>query len=394
MSQPKSSLAEKFDIFGFTPVPTGQRISTRKSRWGTYIFITVYLLYMAKMFYGFVYANHPRVNQFTNALDDNHVYKAPRMAFAFLTGDNLNISFYDPKYFTFHFSQVTSYLDPNIPDEDIPIELEPCRPDWLKPVFDAYCPKKDTYLQGMKYGSPINKHPSLEVVLCNNKTSSCQDYDFINWQIMTGRFFVFLEQYTSYDYVSGKPIVDDTPYVSYYYFLITEQFNRAEVKITPEKVTMKPDMFTSFFDKKLDHMAYTDQYIYVSKVPTDKKQSIFLWFCNMSDTVKVTTVVFDTLLDILSKIGAMWTLLFTGFAFYFLRFNKDKYYARKPHMMNFDDRITPLVTATQNLRKTTIETSTEKESPTKSNQIFSTWIEKIVTDSQLEVKLNDEKKPE
>jgi len=395
MSQPKASFAEKLDIFGFTPVPTGQRISTRKSRYGTYIFIGVYLLYITKIFYSFLTANTPRVNQFSNRLDDNIQYKAPRMAFAFLTGDNLNISFYNPKYFTFEFSQVVTYADPNIPDEVTPIALEPCRPKWLKPVFDVYCPTKDTYLQGMLYGSPINKHPALEVILCNKEKEECEDIEFIDWTIKLGRLFVFLEQYSSYDFVSGQEIKDDTPYVSYYYFLILDQFNRAELKIEAENVTMKPDMLTSFTDKKMDNlMAYAEQYLYVSKVPVTTKQSLFLWWCNMDDTTKVTTVVFDTLLDILSKIGAMWTLLFTAFAFYFLRFNQSKYYSRKPHMMNFDDRITPLVSATESLRKTTMDTSVETESPDKTNQIFSNWIEKIVTDSQIDVKPEEEKKDE
>jgi len=63
----------------------------------------------------------------------------------------------------------------------------------------------------------------------------------------------------------------------------------------------------------------------------------------MDDESVSTTVVFTTTLDMLSKWGAMWSLLFSMFALYFLRYNRNQYYQDKPHMANFDDKITPLV---------------------------------------------------
>ena len=101
------------DLFAFIPVPRGQRVSTSKSRLGTIVFITVFFSYMFYTLTQFLTSNTPRINQYFVPLDDYAIYEAPEMAFAFVTGDNLNQSFYNESYFYYSFEQVSIDEDPD-----------------------------------------------------------------------------------------------------------------------------------------------------------------------------------------------------------------------------------------------------------------------------------------
>lgn len=349
MSEPKESWAKKLDLFAFTPVPTGEDYSSKRSQYATLAFLLIYLAYIGYTLYAFFAQNLPRINQFSNRLDDSVQYPAPSMAFAFLTGDNLNQSFYDPTYFTFNFQQVTVNSNPNIPRNYTTIPMAVCNPDWLNPAFPVYCPIQSSYVQGLLYGSPVNMYPRMKVTLCNNATTnnSCANNETINWTLMTGRLFVFLRQYDTYDYVTGENVTDDTPFTSYYYFILMDQYNRAEVKIQAEDVTINPDLLITWTNTQMQRLAIAKQNFYVSQVPVVNSHDLFVWWCSMQDTSLVTTVGYQTSLDYLSDAAAMWALLFAGFALYFLRFNQSRYYDEKPHMANFDDKITPLVVSTE-----------------------------------------------
>lgn len=361
MSDSKTSWSKKLDIFAFTPIPTGSDYSSKRSRYATIAFILLYLGYFGYTLYGFFAQNVPRINQFSNQLDDSLQYPAPSMAFAFLTGDNLNVSFYDPTYFTFNFQQVTVNSNPNVPRNYTTISMSACRPDWLNPSFDVYCPSQNTQMQGLLYGSLVNMYPRMKVTLCNNSTmnGTCAPKDTINWKLMTGRLFVFIKQYDTYDYVTGSNATDAPLFTSYYYFILMDQYNRAEVKIQAEDITINPNLLTSFTNQQMERLSLVQQNFYVSEVPSTTSHDLFVWWCDMQDTSLVTTVAYTTILDFLSDVAAMWGLIFAIFAFYFLRYNQKGYYSEKPHMSNFDDKITPLVVnaeATQPLDRSARQT--------------------------------------
>lgn len=44
----------------------------------------------------------------------------------------------------------------------------------------------------------------------------------------------------------------------------------------------------------------------------------------------VVDIVYVTIIDMVSKWGAFWGVLFAAFAFYFLRFNAKRFYKRNP----------------------------------------------------------------
>jgi hypothetical protein len=41
-------------------------------------------------------------------------------------------------------------------------------------------------------------------------------------------------------------------------------------------------------------------------------------------------IVYQTIIDMVSKWGAFWGVLFAGFAFVFLRFNMNRFYDKNP----------------------------------------------------------------
>lgn len=46
-------------------------------------------------------------------------------------------------------------------------------------------------------------------------------------------------------------------------------------------------------------------------------------------------IVYVTIVDMISKWGAFWGVLFAGFAFYFLRFNAKRFYKKNPDWYNY-----------------------------------------------------------
>ena len=50
----------------------------------------------------FLVANYPKMNEYSVPLGDELV-KAPKMAFGFVTGENLDHTLYDPRLFWFSF---------------------------------------------------------------------------------------------------------------------------------------------------------------------------------------------------------------------------------------------------------------------------------------------------
>lgn len=50
-------------------------------------------------------------------------------------------------------------------------------------------------------------------------------------------------------------------------------------------------------------------------------------------------VVYDTITTKVSEWGAFWGVLFAAFAFYFLKYNTNKFYAKNKDWANFDKEL-------------------------------------------------------
>jgi hypothetical protein len=261
--QPKPSLLERLDFFAFESFPVGKDYSTKRSRYGTLIFFSVYFAYMIYIFISFFLSNAPTINQYTSQLDNTLTYTAPDLAFAFVTGDNLNMSIYDPKQFTFAFEQVTVYQNSNIPRNYTSIPMSKCSPDWLDLPFDVLCPSQSGIAQGLLYGSPVNMYPRMKISMCNNATmnNSCANQTDIKNTLMTGRLFVFIKQSNSYDYTKREYVTGSAQFASFYYFIVFDQYNRAEMKLQAENVTVMPDLLTSFQDQEMQNYTNDSKFL-------------------------------------------------------------------------------------------------------------------------------------
>ena len=341
MSQ--KSFFAKFDIFAFKPTPRGTRVSSAKSRLGTRIFLLVFISYIALTALQFLENNVPSINQYFVPLDERIEHPSPEMSFAFQLGDDLNETYYDETYFKFVFYQVTSYGDTDRPDEYEEIPLVKCRPEWMDMDFDSFCPSKPTVMRGFS-GSEIFKYPALRVYACVNTTNTtCFDEEHVRWKLMTGRLFVYVQNYPQIDYRTGALTPPTAPFVATYYFMVWDLFDMADQKVNFKKVVVKPDLFNSFTTKTIQKLSLVDQTNYVSQVNTKDNHPLFQYTIKMDDDSINVTVVFHTTLDILSKWGAMWSLLFSVFALYFLRFNRENYYKEKPEMAKFESLLDPIV---------------------------------------------------
>lgn len=171
-------LFKHIDVFKFLPVPKGDEVSTRRSLLGTVTVIIIMAAYVGYSLYGFITNNTPTVNSVKNPLPDDLVVEVPKFAITFATGDDLNISFYDARYFTFQLQQVTIFKDVNRFRIYTDMNLVFCDPSyyesWLGKVnyTQILCPSKGMYMQGQIYSSEIHQYPRVQVRTCQNNSVS------------------------------------------------------------------------------------------------------------------------------------------------------------------------------------------------------------------------------
>ena len=66
-----------------------------------------------------------------------------------------------------------------------------------------------------------------------------------------------------------------------------------------------------------------------------------VWF-RMNEEVLKYDVVYDTILDNMSKWGAMVSIIFTCFALFFIKHNSDRFYKDNQNWENFDQELVKL----------------------------------------------------
>lgn len=347
----KTSSCSKFmdffstvDIFSFLPVPTARQISTKASIIGSLALILIFLSYVLTTFILFLTNNTPRTNQYFVPLQDSEIAKSPKFAIAFVTGQNLNESFYDEKYFNFTLEQVSIYKDVNSKREYLPIPMINCdknNSEWMgSPNFtNLFCPndKASLEMQGLIYSSEVHRYPRIVISICDNKTknNNCENIDKIEYLLQTGRIFLFFEKPISENFANGH--ISEGGFNIFFYFLIPGFYNRAEISVRKNNFAIKPDYLTSFSEEKYTTYENTEEKYYNSKTPNSSM--IFLIWFRLDQNVQYTEVVYLTIVDQISLWGALWGVLFAVFALYFLKRNKKEFYKKKPEWNDFDQEI-------------------------------------------------------
>lgn len=210
----------RFDIFSFLPVPIGREVSSKRSILASMILLIFFICYVTYCIYAFVTNNPPRTNQFYMPIPESLEIESPQFAVVFMTGENLNISFYDESYFNFKLQQAIIYKDINKKREYIDIPLTKCthsQTKWLgKHNFqDLWCPetKKHPKMQGLIYSSEIHKFPRIVVSACVNQTNTtnstiksptCASESQINELFSKGRLFFFVSKPGGINFATEK----------------------------------------------------------------------------------------------------------------------------------------------------------------------------------------------
>lgn len=120
-----------------------------------------------------------------------------------------------------------------------------------------------------------------------------------------------------------------------YYFLVPGYYNRAELSIRKNNYLVSPDYVGSFRQRAFSTYTQVAEKIYMSKTPDPTR--IFLIWLRLDQDEEFNDVVFITSVDTVSMWGALWGVLFALLAFYFLRYNRRRFYEEKPDWGQFDE---------------------------------------------------------
>jgi hypothetical protein len=286
--------------------------------------------------------NPPKTNQFYMPIPEAMEVETPQFAIVYMTGENLNISFYNESFFTFKLQQVTIYKDIDKPRIYDDLELVPCsakKIKWMKKnnFRGLLCPsnQSQTIMRGLIYSSDIHKFPRIQIGLCKNQTENvtCATEDEIHDILSKGRIFLFIARPGGVNFATETQSPED--FKMLYYFLVPGFYNRAEISIRKNNYIVRPDYLTSFTTKEFSTYAQVAEKIYMSKPPNPSL--IFLIWMRLDQEEEYNEVVFVSSIDTISMWGALWGVLFALFAFYFLKFNRRRFYERKPSWSEFDE---------------------------------------------------------
>lgn len=115
------------------------------------------------------------------------------------------------------------------------------------------------------------------------------------------------------------------------------------------EITVKPDYLKRYFDQTSEALANIGEKFYSSKTP-NPTLLLLIWLRLDQNLVK-TDIVFTTIIENISSWGALWGIMFTVFAFYFLKYNQKNFYKTNPEWKNFNKEIVGKKKELENERK-------------------------------------------
>ena len=353
------------DIFAFLPVPISREVSTKRSIVASVLLIVLFLAYVIYGTYKLLTNNPPKTNQYYKPIPETMEVETPQFAIVFMTGENLNISFYDESYFTFKLQQVTIYKDINKPRVYDDLPLVPCKArklPWMKKnnFKDLLCPSNtsQTIMRGLIYSSEVHKFPRIQIALCKNETENstvqCATENEISDKFSKGRIFLFVARPGGVNFATETHSPED--FTMLYYFLVPGFYNRAELSIRKNTYIVRPDYLSSFTTKEFSTFTQVGEKIYMSKTPNPSL--LFLIWMRLDQEEEYNEMVFMSSIDTISMWGALWGVLFSLCAFYFLKYNRRRFYQKKPSWSEFDEEFERLK---RKKLKRDDESATEKE---------------------------------
>ncbi|CAD8074921.1 unnamed protein product [Paramecium sonneborni] len=346
-------ILHKIDLFSMIPTPKTYPVSTKRSLIGTFIFIFLFASYIISSFVLFIIDNVPRLNEYTQLDDSTSITEGPEIAIQFLYGSPFYDSITNNSLFNISMQQVVKYLDPTKEDnssQQIPLKI--CYSkflDWMPKNASNLaflCPMVPLNLSGQLYQSQEFIYPRIQIDYCPYKDpkKNCSTEEDIKKVTAGGRLFLYIKsQAPDVNFVTGKE-TNALTYQVFQYFLTPGLYNRAEIVLQKQSVSMTGDYLTQFKTKHEQFLIVNRQYLYVTNVTyndmiTQRDSAIYKGFqiyLRLDQEVKIVQVVKDTIINVVAQWGAFYGVLVGAFALYFLKYNQQQFYKKNKQWANFD----------------------------------------------------------
>ncbi|KAM3142615.1 hypothetical protein pb186bvf_005274 [Paramecium bursaria] len=335
------------DLFAFLPTPRTYPVSTKRSLYGSLILFFLFLGYIIYSFIDFYFYNIPKITQFSQQDKTTQNTTVPEIAFQFLWGSPFySEAINDPKIFRIYMEETTKSKDPGIADSQRPIPLKKCNPTWIPAdasKFDFQCPEVQLNMSGVLYSTDKFVYPRIQIKFCNitvGNINNCETEEVLRNKSAGGRFFLYMKnEALDKNFITGKQ-TEGVTYLAYQYFLVYGLYNRVEIVMQKENVTTTGNFLTEFKTKQEQFIQPVVQTLYVSNVTfidNGYVVSAFQIWIRLDSEIKIVQVTKVTTVDVISKWGAFWGVLFGVFALYFLRFNSKQFYDKNPNWATFDE---------------------------------------------------------
>jgi hypothetical protein len=344
------------DVFSFLPVPQDAPVSTRQSIAGSMIFLAIMLGYVGYDLAQFLRFNKPINQAYISPLDDQ-AYRLPDFALAYMTaplGSSVNnvTEVYDDM-FVYNWTIRTKSSGAEVADP-LPFELVTYlnnqssnfdKIDWLSDHNKQFYyvlrtpSRKDLTSYGLLYSTPETRYIQAKASFCLNGTGRvCKPYENMTQLANYGRFFLFIENEVDDSSVSlEKDFNKDNNFQLYNFFVVPGFYKRVTIYFEVVKTEILPDYFFRFkteYAERLQVGSVFESTSVVNSLNASNTDAI-AFNLQLAPNILHNRVSYSTIIDHVSMWGAFAGVLFSAFAFYFLAFNRRKFYNKNPNWNNF-----------------------------------------------------------
>ena len=327
------------DVFGFIPVPVfnpGKRAS-RRSFCASILLFLIMVIYVITTLKSFFTNNVPRTSLQQESIDDV-VFTMPNVALALIPNISIGISVVDPTIYGVTISQGTLYKGLKEPKVESGLGTYNCTPDWLPGMnFTSFlCPQKLGLLKGNLFTSEQFQYIKMDFYMCKNGTDPgivCKDNDTIYNILRAARLFLFIEQDPNF---FSNPI---NAFKTLFYYPVFSFMQSYEIYLQNEEAITSPDYFYSFSTEKKQALFYDREKTYSGELTFGQENILITIWLRLNEEGTQTKLAPTTLVDVIGKWGALWSVLLTTLGLYFLKYNKRKFYDTNPQWENFGSSI-------------------------------------------------------
>ena len=335
---------KKADLFRFTPHPRAENREQVSLRGliGTAIALGIMLLYAVFTSQRFL-AGSPTISTAQDIMS-NEAFALPETAIIFRRNDEQmvpRILFFNESFFTYSMSLSDVSAQDLYPRVTTDLNVTECNVSswagWLGGV--AFCPGVSSVKIQGRYQSPNYTFFRIDVFLCDpqappriskftGKPVFCAPQQEIDDVVTNGRFNLLLHQ----------PATDSSPetWDAEMYLVNPAEWDQYEGIYQKHTVITNPNFFSSFSEKRYTYLALVKEKFnqrHQRAAPLGKY--VLTLFSRLDGLQVVEQRSVQTLPDLVGQWAAFFSVISGGLAIYFLRYNREKFYAANPQWDNF-----------------------------------------------------------